>query len=194
MAEKQKGRRQTKKAIVEQFNQHFDLARFDYDRLVSKPKGRARLTGVTVAVGLYLLGFGAAYLGWKNGRVEGDVLGRFVWLWMVPTSVIGSFSWLITESRRIYPVRRSMAVYLAECESGTGRLWRYGPLLRLTPIKKVDMETALAWSSRGEGERIDPQDYAAMVQAVARTLHDSNAPGMTAELIQQVADNLDKDE
>ena len=192
MAEKQKGRRQNKKAIVEQFNQHFDVARFDYDRLVSAPKGRARLTGVAVAMGLYLLGFGAAYLGWKNGRVESDALGRMVWLWMVPTCVIGSFAWLITESRRIYPVRRTMAADVAECEQGTGRLWRYGPLLRLTPIKKVDMDTALAWSSRGEGDRIDPQDYAAMVQALSQTLQDSNVAGMKAELIRQVADNLDK--
>lgn len=192
MAEKQKGRRQTRKAVQEQFNGDFDLARLDYDRLASKAKGRARLTGVGVAAVLYLLGFGAAFVGWQNGRVDDDALARVVWLWMVPTSVIGSFAWLVTESRRLYPVRRAMADYLADCEAGNGRLWRYGPMVRLKPIKNVDVDTALALSRRGEGERIDPQDYAAMVNALAETLRDANAAGVTAEVIQEVADNLDQ--
>lgn len=184
-----KGRRQARKTIHSHFEQHFDLARLDYDRLIRPARGKSRLFGIGAASALYLLGFGGGYFGYSSGTVTADAFGKLVWILMIPASVVGGVVWLISSVRLEFGVRQAIRQYLNQLEQGEGLLWRYGPLLQRTPIKGVEVETALALSRTGRGGEIDPQDYCSLVGAISTALADSRNP-LPADIVETVAANL----
>lgn len=184
-----KGRRQARKIIHSHFEQHFDLARLDYDRLIRPARGKSRLFGVGAASVLYLLGFGGGYIGFTSGTVTPEAFGKLVWILMIPASVLGGVVWLISGVRFEFGVRQGIRQYLGALEQGGGLLWRYGPLLQRTPIKGIEVETAFALSHNGQGGEIDPQDYCSLVGAISAALADSRNP-LPADIVETVAANL----
>lgn len=184
-----KGRRQARKTIQSHFEQHFDLARLDYDRLCRPARGKSRLYGVGAASVLYLLGFTGGYFGYSSGTVNPEAFGKLVWILMIPASVVGGVVWMISGVRLEYNVRQTLRVYVATLESGEGLLWRYGPLLQNVPVKGVEVEPAVALSRAGKGSEIDPQDYCTLVSAISVVLTDSRNL-LPADTVEAVAANL----
>lgn len=184
-----KVRRQARKVIHAHFERHFDLARLDYERAVRPARGKSRLFGVAAASILYLLGFGGGYLGYSSGTVSPEAFGKLVWILMIPASVLGAVVWLISGVRFEYAVRQRIRQDVAELEKDGGLLWRYGPLLRHTPLKGVEVEAALAQSHNGQGSEIDPQDYCSLVDAISAALADSRNP-LPADIVEAVAANV----
>lgn len=184
-----KGRRQARKTIQSHFEQHYDLARLDYDRLCRPARGKSRLYGVGAASVLYLLGFTGGYVGYSSGTVNPEAFGKLVWILMIPASVVGGVVWMISGVRLEYNVRQTLRGYVATLESGEGLLWRYGPLLRNVPVKGVEVEAAVALSRAGQGSEIDPQDYCTLVSAISAVLTDSRNL-LPADTVEAVAANL----
>lgn len=184
-----KGRRQARKIIQSHFEQHFDLAQLDYDRLCRPARGKSRLLGVGAASALYLLGFGGGYLGYSSGTVNPEAFGKLVWIFMIPASVVGGVVWMISGVRFEYGVRQAIRQYIGRLEEGEGMLWRYGPLLQHGAVKGVETEAALAQSRAGQGGEIDPQDYCSLVAAISAALTDSRNL-LPADTVEAVAANL----
>jgi hypothetical protein len=188
---KAKGRRQIRKAIAEQFSAHFgDLARFDYLRLTRPVKGKARLIGVGVASGIYLLGFAGGFYGFSKGTVNADAFGKLVWMLMVPASVVGSVVWAIMDSRLEYAVRQRIRGDIAAIEASGAGLWRYGAILERLTIKDVSVAQLISLSRDGQVEALDPQDYCAAVLALADALA-SGTTTIPAEALEEVAKLLE---
>lgn len=186
-------RRHIKKAVIQQMKSDYDLARLDYAKLVRPGKGKSKLIGILVALVIYMIGFGGGYYGWLAGVVPEEVLAKIVWIAMVPSSVIGSLTWVIMDARLEYPVRRQMAEYVAQLESTDakgGRLWRYAPLLESFKIKGVDITKAIFLSREGRGGEIDPQDYAALVNKLHLELVGNESLQITGECSKDLEENL----
>jgi hypothetical protein len=78
---------------------------------------------------------------------------------------------------------------VSQLEQGGGRLWRFGPLLSTISIKGVPIDTLVQLSQSGEGEKIDPQDYA---ETMYRLYHDlmQDKLQLTGDMAQQLEQNL----
>jgi len=183
-------KRQLRKAVVAQFVRHFDLSRLDFRRALRRSKGRARLMGLAVATTLYGIGFGAAYLGWSRGTVPNEALAKWVWLLMLPSSVVGALVWLITQARGEYALRQQVKTYVLEVESDEGRLWRYRPLLQDLVLKGVDVKLTIEQSERAQLEALDPLDYAHTVFALQDRINDAANTVWNSDTVLQLAKNL----
>lgn len=183
-------KRQLRKAVVAQFARHFDVSRLDFRRELSRCKGRARLIGLGVATILYGLGFAVAYLGWSRGTVPDEALAKWVWLLMVPTSVVGALVWLITQSRGEYALRQQVKTYVQEVEADDGRLWRYRPLLQDVALKGVDVKLTIEQSERGQLDTLDPLDYAQTVFALQDRINEATNTVWNSDTVLQLAKNL----
>ncbi len=191
MGAKGKSRRHTRKGVIRSLETEYDFARLDYKRLTHPGKGKSKLVGVAAASVVYLLGFSAAYSGWSSGIVPDETFAKIVWILMVPASVVGGVTWMIIDSRLEYPVRRTMAEYVEDLESKGGLLWRYGPLLELIKVKRVNITGAIESSREGRGSEIDPQDYAAILNTLRKELTSNEGLPITGEISKRLEENLD---
>ncbi len=189
MAGKAKSRRHIKKVIVKQLETDFDFSRLEYKSLIRPGKGKSKLFGLIAASAVYMLGFGVAFFGWSNGVVPDSTFAKTVWILMIPASVIGSVVWLVADSRFEYPVRMTMAKYVADLEAGEGKLWRYGPVLETLAIKGLDIPYLVSLSKKGQGGEIDPQDYSTLVHRLYAEIASDNA-SITGEMSRQLEENL----
>jgi len=181
MAEKGMSRRNIRKAVVRQMEKDFNMERFDYKKLVRHGKGKSKLYGIATVIAIYTLGIGGAYFGWSRGFVPEDVMAKAIFIAMVPSSVIGSVVWLITDSRLEYPLRVELKLYIESIEGDAGLLWRYGPIAESLTIKKVDIPAVIALSKSGHAEDIDPQDYAEIVMSMYKEVEDSEGLQLSGE-------------
>ncbi len=156
-------KRQIRKAAQKLFNDSFNSADYEYDRMARPGRGRSRLAGIVVASVIYFVGYGAAYTGYGKGLVSDVTLGKLAWLFIIPAAVVGSIVWMVMDSRSEYELRRRIAERIQERERDGGMLWRFGPLVADATLKGVNIEEALSLSKAGEGARIDPQDYSRLV-------------------------------
>lgn len=186
-------KRHVRKEALEWFAKHVDLARLDYIRLIRPAKGQAKLIGVGAACAVYFLGFAGGFTGWQNGFVTDEGFAKLVWILMIPSSVIGSFVWMIFDARRCFPVRREMAAYVAHIEAGEGFLWRFAPLLAQADTKRlkgIAVKDAIQLSRNHRGGEIDPQDYAAMVNVAHQLLVEGDGGSLPNEVARELEVNL----
>ncbi len=191
MAGRKKGRRRSKRELVRQFAQTFDLQRLDYRRRIRPAGGKAKLYGVLAAFMIYSAGFGVGYYGWHNQAVAYEAFAKLVWLLMIPATVIGVFCWLLARNRLEYPIRRDISEYMRALEAADGLLWRYAPLLAELCPDNYACKEVMALSREGRLADIAPEDYCRAVHDLHQALASSTSRAVSAETSEELARNLD---
>lgn len=186
-------KRHVRKAALEWIKKRVEIDQLNYQLVMRKARGTAKLIGVGVATALYVLGFAGGYTGMQNNYVSEEGFAKLVWILIIPASVVGSFLWMIFDARLSYPLRRTMASYVAKVESEDGFLWRFEPLLLNSTskqLKRIAIADAIQLSRNQRGGEIDPEDYAAMMQFVYGLLTGNDADTFSTDVAQQLESNL----
>ena len=165
-----KSQRQIRKLILRHLEDTFDLARLDYKQRVTPLKHRAKLFGIVAAAVVYGLGFGLAYFAWKAGKTDYDTFSKFVWIYMVPSSVVGAFAYMLNGNRREFGVAKDIFDHIDVVEGQSGMLWRYEPILtELFPEDKV-VKQVLEASRDVSFSKLEPEDYAKVIHQLHAAL------------------------
>ncbi len=164
-------RRNPRREVARRFRRDFQDPRLDLEAQVAKERPKALLFGLAVALGVYGVLFGLAYLAWVLGRLETGDLAKISWTAMVPGIMVGAGAWLINRSRREYPIRQALRAHLETLEKRRGPLGCYAPLLPegIDPAFK----RACQLSREGKLDKIDLEDYLGAVRAIARRLEEA---------------------
>src|SRR3569623_2224 len=104
MSVKSKNQRQIRKQELRHVDETFDQSRLDYKKRVTPQKHYAKLVVVVTAICVYAFGFGLAYYALKTGTTSDETFMKFSWISMLPASVIGLISYLLSSNRREYAV------------------------------------------------------------------------------------------
>lgn len=196
MTARGKSQRQIRKQILRHIEDTFDLSRLDYKKRVTPLKHRAKLVGVAVAAAVYGLGFGLAYFAWKSGKTEYETFAKFVWIFMIPSSVIGAFAYMLNGNRREFRVAKDIFDHIDVVEGQAGMLWRYEPILtELFPDDKV-VRDVLEASRETSFAKLEPEDYAkvvhqlhaALVGGEGRSISDAAADSLEINLAKPIAE------
>src|SRR3569833_3312911 len=99
MSVKGKNQRQLRKQVLRHVDDAFDLSRLDFKKRVTPQKHYAKLVGVVTAICVYAFGFWLAYFALKSGTTCDDTFMIFSWIFLLPASVIGLFSYLLSYNR-----------------------------------------------------------------------------------------------
>lgn len=185
-----KGRRRSKRELVKQFMQTFDMQRLDYARRLRPAGGKAKLYGILAAFVLYSAGFAIGYYGWHSQAVDYQVFAKLVWLLMIPSTAIGAFCWLLVHNRLEYPIRRDITEYMRALEGDHGLLWRYAPLLAELCPENFACKEVMALSRDNKLSAIDPKDYCHAVQSLYQVLKDSSSRAVSEETSKELAANF----
>ena len=165
-----KNQRQIRRQILRHLEATFDLPRLDYKERVTPLKHRAKLVGVAAAAVVYGLGFSLAYFAWKNDKTDYETFAKFVWIFMVPSSVVGAFAYMINGNRREFAVAKDIFDHIDVVEGRSGMLWRYEPILRaLFPDDEL-VNQIIESSRKGSLTRLEPEDYAKVVHMLYAVL------------------------
>lgn len=163
MSMKGKNQRQIRKQILRHLEENFDLKRLEYKKRVTPLRHAAKLFGVIAAVVVYGLGFGLAYYAWKAGKTDYETFAKFSWIFMVPSSVVGVFAYMLNSNRREYSIARDILDHIDHVEGTHGLLWRYEPiLLEFYPDDEL-VKQLIAISRTGVFKGLEPEDYANLV-------------------------------
>lgn len=183
---KQPSKRNLRKTILRRFEEQFDLTRLDYGRRSKPAKDMAKVMGALFAGILYLAGFGLAYFSWSQGKIDTGLLNKFAFIFMIPATVIGLFAFLLTSSRREFPIREDIRAHVSAFEGENGTLWRYEPLLKQMELKKIDIEGLIEASREGRLIKMAPEDICATIHALHQNLSNSSVQtnGETLEAIE----------
>ena len=194
MTARGKSQRQIRKEILRHIEATFDLPRLDYRKRVTPLKHRAKLVGIAAAAIVYGLGFGLAYFAWKTGRAEYETFAKFVWIFMVPSSVIGAFAYMLNGNRREFGVARDIFGHVDVVEGRAGMLWRYEPILaELFPDNEV-VKHVLESSKEKSFAKLEPEDYAKVVHQLHAALESGEGRSISAEAAKAFEDNIAKAE
>ena len=192
MTARGKSQRQIRKQIRRHIEDTFDLPRLDYKKRVTPLKHRAKLVGVAVAAVIYGLGFGLAYFAWKTGRTDYETFSKFVWIFMVPSSVFGAFAYMLNGNRREFRVAKDIFEHLDVVEGANGMLWRYEPVLtELFPEDHV-VQHVLESSRARSFAKLEPEDYAKVVHQLYAALDSGEGRSVSDEATAAFESNLAK--
>jgi len=190
MTARGKSQRQIRKQVLRHLEDTFDLARLDYKKRVTPLKHKAKLFGVVVAAVIYGVGFGLAYFGWKTGRTDYETFSKFVWLFMVPSSVFGAFAYMLNGNRREFRVAKDIFEHMDAVEGQTGMLWRYEPVLtELFPDDEV-VNHVIRSSRECSFAKLEPEDYAKVVHQLHTALNSGEGRSISSEVADAFESNL----
>lgn len=189
MSSKQPTKRNARKTILRRFEEQFDLKRLDYDRRSKPARDMAKIMGALFAGGVYLAGFGLAYYSWTRHNIDTNLLNKFAWIFMVPASVVGAFAFMLTGSRREFPIREDIRAHISAIEGDDGALWRYEPLLKQMSLKKVDIEGLIEASREGRLIKMAPEEICATLHALHQNLN-NNSTLTNAETLETIENNF----
>ncbi len=190
MAGKHKSKRHHKKEVMRRFEKNFDAGRLDYQRLAKTIKPRAMLTGLVVAGGIYMLGFGLTYWAMASNSLPLETFAKLVWMMMIPTTIFGFFAWQLSKNRLEYPIRMTIREYIQELESNTGLLWRFLPIMDFSSEMRGDIRKAFSWSQQGKVEDLAIEEYTDAVKELADTLFSADSKHFTAEFVAKFEKNF----
>ena len=192
MTARGKSQRQIRKQIRRHLEDTFDLPRLDYKKRVTPLKHRAKLVGVAVAAVVYGLGFGLAYFAWRTGKTDYETFSKFVWIFMVPSSVIGAFAYMLNGNRREFRVAKDIFEHLDVVEGMHGMLWRYEPiLLELFPDDQI-VKHVVESSRTRSFVKLEPEDYAKVVHQLYAALDSGEGRSISDEAAAAFETNLVK--
>ncbi len=187
MSVKEKNPRRVRREVMTTFERGFDFDRLSYDKRTGPLRGKAIMYGISVALAVYLCGSAIGYFGWQQQTVSYELFAKLVWIWMLPATVFGAFTWLISSQRLIYQIRVDIRVYVAEREDADGFLWRFGPLIEsLLPDDQVALR--LIEESQINITALDPEDYARLIERLRLKLGQEQ---ITTDTAMRVYTNLD---
>lgn len=190
MSAKGKNQRQLRKQVLRHVESTFDLQRLEFKKRVTPQKHRAKLVGVMVAAAAYSVGFGLAYFAWQTGRTEYETFAKFSWIFMLPSSVIGVFAYMLSGNRREYAVAKDIMAHMLALEGAHGLLWRYEPVMR-DLLKDDGLAQRLVEASRhGELAGVEPEDYAQLIQRLHEALRSGEGVSLSAEAVDAFEENL----
>ncbi len=192
MAMKGKNQRQIRKQILRHLEDTFDLPRLEYKKRVTPLKHGAKLVGVVVAGIVYGLGFGLAYYAWKSGKAQYETFGKFVWIFMVPSSVVGAFAYMLSSNRREFGVAKDIFDHIDVVEGPGGMLWRYEPILRELHGDDAVVQQVIAASRNGSVMSLEPEDYAKVVHQLHASLSSGEGRSISDEAAEAFEANLTK--
>lgn len=190
MSAKGKNQRQLRKQVLRHVDATFDLPRLEFKKRVTPQKHAAKLVGVMVAGAVYAAGFGLAYYAWQSGKTEFDTFAKFSWMFMLPSSVIGVFGYLLSSNRREYAVAKDIMGYMLDLEGPHGLLWRYEPILRELHKDDLIAERLVDASRHGDLARVEPEDYAVLIHRLHQTLSSGEGTSLSAEAVDAFEQNL----
>lgn len=181
--------RRLRREVVNRFKEGFDFERLDYDRRVKPLRGKAIMTGVLLAGGVYLTGFSLGYFAWQQQSVDYEIFSKLVWLLMVPSSAVGAFAWLIVGNRLEYTIRQDLRCYIVERETEKGYLWRFGPLYEVLLPDNIIAQRVLE-QSREDIEKIDPEDYCRSITLLHKNIQSQGQHTISTEVAEKVYKNF----
>src|SRR3569623_501032 len=192
MSVKGKNQRQLRKQVLRHVDATIDLTLLDYKKRVTPQKHYAKLVGVVTAICVYAFGFGLAYYAVKTGTTNDETFMKFSWIFMLPASVIGLFSYLLSSNRREYAVAKDIREYLLDLEGRGGLLWRYGPVqAELLPDDPL-VERTIESSRLGTLAAVEPEDLALVINQLHAALSSGEGTALseaaTEELERQLAE------
>jgi hypothetical protein len=192
MTARGKSQRQIRKQILRHIEDTFDLPRLDYKKRVTPLKHRAKLVGVGAAAVVYGLGFGLAYFAWKTGKADYETFAKFVWIFMVPSSVIGAFAYMLNGNRREFGVAKDIFDHIDVVEGASGVLWRYEPILtELFPDDNV-VKHVLEASREKSFAGLEPEDYAKVIHQLHAALESGESRSISDTAADAFETNLAK--
>lgn len=192
MTARGKSQRQIRKQILRHLEDTFDLPRLDYKKRVTPLKHRAKLVGVAVAAIIYGVAFGLAYFAWRTGKTDSETFSKFVWVFMVPSSVFGAFAYMLNGNRREFRVAKDIFEHMDVVEGQTGMLWRYEPILtELFPDDKV-VKHVLKSSRECSFAKLEPEDYAKVVRQLYAALESGGGRSISDDAADAFENNLAK--
>jgi len=194
MASKQKGKRGIKKEIVRQFERSFDLPKLDYKKRVQPIKPKAMLYGLASGSLLYCIAFGFAYVGVSNNVMPLESFAKFVWIIMVPTTVVGLFVWLLVKNRMEYPIRQDILKYVAELEHNDGLLWRFAPVIDHVDPNDYASKKTFNLSREGKIKDMAVEDYTEVIDKLKDILSNTENRNFDNKIAEEVLENFDKTE
>lgn len=186
---KQPSKRNTRKTILRRFEEQFDLKRLDYQRRAKPAKDMAKIMGFLFAGGIYMAGFGLAYFSWSQGKIDETLMTKLSFIFMIPSSVVGLFAFLLSGSRREFPIREDIRAHVTDFEGESGTFWRYEPLLKQMELKKIDIEGLIEASREGRLIKMAPEDICATIQALHQQLT-NNSVLTNAETLEAIETNF----
>jgi hypothetical protein len=190
MTMKGKNQRQIRKQIIRHIEENFDLKRLEYKKRVTPLKHVAMLFGIMVAVIVYGLGFGLAYYAWEAGKTDHETFAKFSWLFMIPSSVIGAFAYMLNSNRREYGVAQDILDHIDHVEGPYGMLWRYEPiLLEFYPDDEL-VKRLIAISRSGTFKGLEPEDYANLIHKLHAALSSGEERSISDEAAAAFEGNL----
>jgi len=192
MALKDKNQRQIRKQILRHLENTFDLERLDYKKRVAPLRHRAILAGVLTAAIVYGLGFGLAYYAWKSGKADYETMAKFAWIFMIPSSVVGAFAYLLTSNRREFGVARDILEHIGQVEGADGMLWRYEPVLLDVQGEDDVVKRVIGASREGAALALEPEDYANIVHRLHAALESGAGRSISEEAAAAFEVNLAK--
>ena len=193
MTARGRSQRQIRKQLLRHIEDTFDLPRLDYKKRVTPLKHRAKLVGVVAAAIVYGLGFGLAYYAWKSGKADYETFVKFVWIFMIPSSVIGAFAYMLNGNRREFGVAKDIFEHIDVVEGPAGMLWRYEPVLTEIYPDDAVVKQAVAASREGTLAAIEPEDYAGVVHKLHAFLAGGEGRSISDEAVEAFEVNLAKE-
>lgn len=193
MTARGRSQRQIRKQLLRHIEDTFDLPRLDYKKRVTPLKHRAKLVGVVAAAIIYGLGFGLAYYAWKSGKADYETFVKFVWIFMIPSSVIGAFAYMLNGNRREFGVAKDIFEHIDAVEGPAGMLWRYEPILTEIYPDDAVVQQAIAASREGTLAAIEPEDYAGVVHKLQAFLAGGEGRSISDEAVEAFEVNLAKE-
>ncbi len=190
MLGKVKSQRQVKKGLLRHIEDNFDVRRLEYKRRATPARHRAKLVGVVVAFVVYSFGFGLAYYAWKTGATIYETYMKFTWIFMLPSSVVGIFAYMLSSNRGEYRVAKDIMDYMVEKEGEAGLVWRYEPVLEALGQMNATARLVVDQSRAGDLARIEPEDYAAVVRGIYEALSGGEGKSISAEVVEAFEHNL----
>ncbi len=176
MSGKQPSKRNLRKTVIRRFEKSFDLDRLHYVRRTKPGKEAAKLVGLGFASAIFFTGFGLAYISHARGTIDEMFFNKLVFLFMIPSSVVGGTAWLISSNRREFKIREDIRAHISEFEGEQGTLWRYQPALERLNLKKVDIEGLIEASHEGRLIKMAPEEVCAAIRALSEHLNNSTTP------------------
>ena len=192
MTMKGKNQRQIRKQILRHIEDTFDLPRLEYKKRVTPLKHAAKVVGVVVAGVVYGLGFGLAYYAWKAGKADYEIFVKFSWIFMIPSSVIGVFAYMISANRREYGVATDIFDHIDHVEGRNGMLWRYEPILLELFGDDAVVKQVIDISRKGTFKGLEPEDYANVVHQLHAALSSGEGRSISDEAAEVFEANLAK--
>ncbi|MDH5299744.1 MAG: hypothetical protein OEW58_00080 [Gammaproteobacteria bacterium] len=193
MSSRHRNERAAKKEIKRLFDRSFDIYRLNYKARVKKHKPKALLYGIFAAFSLYTIGFVGGYYGFSNNLIPLAGFAKMVWIFMIPSIVVGLLTYLISKNRMDYPTRVDIREYITELEKGDGLLWKFFPLWEKYDGTTGPTKKALAWSQEKRTDKLDLEDYTDAIAALYHILDEREVKALDNDVVEKILRNFGKE-